>query len=212
MWRAPRKPLRCSGACAGSSSSSALTAGIIVDLPGLRGKPWVLAIDRTNREFGKTTTNFLMISLEWRGTGIPLIWSLLPSAGNSDAAARAALPDRLHGTFPDLRISMPAGDREFIGDAWTAHLERRKIPFVPRLRENQHVVRAGHETWTIAAIARSLKPGGKMILQGLCRLGRDGGSEAPAVRLAILRLASGELLAPACSSAPRHAFARCRAR
>jgi transposase len=191
----------------------AMSARIIVDLLGLRGTPWVLAIDRTNWEFGKTSINFLMISLEWQGTGIPLIWSLLPSAGNSGTTERAALLDRLHGTFPDLEIAMLTGDREFIGDAWMAHLERRKIPFVLRLRENQHVRREGHETWTIAAIARRLAPGGRIILKGLCQLGRDGcGSEAPAVRLAILRLASGELLALACSSAPRHAFARYRAR
>jgi hypothetical protein len=27
----------------------------------IRGKPWVLAIDRTNWDFGKTTINILMI-------------------------------------------------------------------------------------------------------------------------------------------------------
>jgi len=190
----------------------AMAARIVVDLLGLRGKPWVLAIDRTNWEFGKTAINILMISVEWQGCGIPLIWSLLPAAGNSGTTARTLLLDRLHGAFPDLKIAMLAGDREFIGDAWMAYLERQKIPFVLRLRENQHVGREGYETWTIAHIAQSLKPGGKMILKGLCRLGRDGGGEAPGVRLAVLRLASGELLALAASSAPRHALARYRAR
>lgn len=172
----------------------------------------MLAIDRTNWEFGKTAINILTISVEWRGCGIPLIWSLLPSAGNSGTPARTDLLDRLHGAFPDLKIAMLTGDREFIGEAWMAWLARGKIPFVLRLRENQHVGRDGYETWTIARIAQNLKPGGKMILKGLCRLGRDGGGEAPGVRLAILRLASGELLALACASAPRHAFARYRAR
>ena len=190
----------------------AVAARIVADLLGLRGKPWVLAIDRTNWEFGKTCINILMISVEWRGCGVPLIWSLLPSAGNSGTAARTALLDRLHGAFPDLKIAMLTGDREFIGDAWMAWLAREKIPFVLRLRENQHVGREGYETWTIARIAQGLKPGGKIILKGLCRLGRDGAGEAPGVRLAVLRLASGELLALACSSAPRHAFVRYRAR
>jgi Transposase DDE domain len=188
----------------------AMAARIIVDLLGLRGKPWVLAIDRTNWEFGRTAINILMISVEWRGCGIPLIWSLLPSAGNSGTAARTLLLDRLHGAFPDLKIAMLTGDREFIGEAWMAYLERGKIPFVLRLRENQQVGREGYQTWAIARIAQGLKPGGKMILKGLCRLG--GGGQAPGVRLAILRLASGELLALACSSAPRHALARYRAR
>ena len=35
----------------------ALAARVVVDLLGLSGKPWVLAIDRTNWDFGKTTIN-----------------------------------------------------------------------------------------------------------------------------------------------------------
>jgi hypothetical protein len=34
------------------------------------------------------------------------------------------------------------GDREFVGDAWMAYLQRENIPFILRLRENQHVLRA----------------------------------------------------------------------
>src|ERR1700730_3873628 len=35
----------------------------VADLLGLSGKPWVLAVDRTNWEFGKTTINILMVSV-----------------------------------------------------------------------------------------------------------------------------------------------------
>ena len=38
----------------------AMTARVVADLLGMRGKPWVLAMDRTNWEFGKTTINILM--------------------------------------------------------------------------------------------------------------------------------------------------------
>src|SRR5262245_47829192 len=38
----------------------ALAARVVVDLLRLGGKPWVLAIDRTNWDFGKTTINILM--------------------------------------------------------------------------------------------------------------------------------------------------------
>ena len=195
--------VRLDGACA---------ARIAADLLGLHGKPWVLAIDRTNWEFGKATINILMISVEWNGAGIPLIWSLLPTAGNSDTKTRTDLLDRLHEAFPEMKIAMLTGDREFIGDGWMTYLTTEKIPFVLRLRENQYVAREGYETWSIAAIGRSLKPSQKIILKGLCRLGRDGGGEAPPVRLVILRLASGELLALAASSTPRHGLARYRAR
>jgi hypothetical protein len=51
-----------------------------------------------------------------------------------------------------------------------------------------------------------------MILKGFCRLGQGDRRHAPGVRLVILRLATGELLALATSSRPRHALARYRAR
>lgn len=191
---------------------SASAARIVVDLLGLHGKPWVLAIDRTNWEFGKMTINILMLSVEWHGIGVPLLWVLLPAAGNSNTRTRTSLLDRLRATFPKLKIASLTGDREFIGDAWMAYLARRKIPFVLRLRENQYVTREGYASWTVADIARPLKPGGKTILKGLCRLGQANGGHTPMVRLVILRLASGELLALATSSRPRHALTRYRAR
>src|SRR2546426_11450836 len=43
------------------------------------GKPWGLAIDRTNLGFGKTTIKILMVSGGWEGMGIPLFWMLLPA-------------------------------------------------------------------------------------------------------------------------------------
>jgi hypothetical protein len=195
--------VRLDGAC---------SARILADLLRLHGKPWVLAIDRTNWDFGRTTINILMIAVEWHGIGVPLLWTLLPSAGNSDTKTRTCLLDRLRQTFPELKIAALTGDREFIGEAWMAYLTAEKIPFVLRLRENQYAAREGYESWTVAEIARSLKPGEKMILKGLCRLGQGGAHNAPPVRLVILRLATGELLALATSSSPRHALARYRAR
>ena len=38
-----------------------LAARVVVDLLGLGGKPWVLTMDRTNWNFGKTTINILMV-------------------------------------------------------------------------------------------------------------------------------------------------------
>ena len=87
------------------------------------------------------------------------------------------------------------GDREFIGDAWMAYLRQRKIPFILRLRENQHVVREGYDTWTIAGIARRLGKGEKMILKGWCRLGQSAGEGSPLVRIVVTRLPTNELLA-----------------
>ena len=108
-----------------------LAARVVVDLLRLGGKPWVLAIDRTNWDFGKTTINILMISVVWNGMGIPLIWMLLPTAGNSNTSERTGLLDRLRAAFPDLKIAALMGDREFIGDMWMALSTSRENPFHP---------------------------------------------------------------------------------
>jgi hypothetical protein len=190
----------------------AMAARVVVELLGLAGKPWVLAMDRTNWDFGKTTINILMISVIWKGMGLPLIWTLLPSAGNSNTKTRVCLLNRLKTTFPGLKIASLMGDREFIGDAWMAYLQHHKIPFILRLRENQHVVRDGYATWTIAGIAKHLGCGQKMTVKGWCRLGASAGDRAPGVRLVIMRLKTGELLALACSGHPRWALENYRRR
>jgi hypothetical protein len=191
---------------------SALAARVVVDLLRLGGKPWVLAIDRTNWDFGKTTINILMISVAWNGMGIPLLWMLLPTSGNSHTSERTELLDRLRAAFPDMKIAALMGDREFIGDAWMAYLQRENIPFILRLRENQHVLRAGYVALPISIIAQHLKVGDKMTVKGSCRLGRANETLSAPVRLVVMRLASGELLALACSDRARHALARYRQR
>jgi len=140
-----------------------MTARVVADLLGMRGKPWVLAMDRTNWEFGKTSINILMVSAIWNGMGVPLIWTLLPSAGNSNTKARTNLLDRLHKAFPDIKIASLMSDREFVGDGWMTYLRAKKIPFVLWFRENQHVVRKGYATslaiYRNSEIARRLAAG-----------------------------------------------------
>lgn len=187
-------------------------ARVVIELLGLSGKPWVLAIDRTNWDFGKTTINILMISVSWNGTGIPLLWMLLPTAGNSSTSERTELLDRLRAAFPGMKIAALMGDREFIGDTWMAYLQSQNVPFILRLRENQYVLRAGYVALPISAIAQHLRVGDKMIVKGDCRLGRANETLSASVRLVIMRLASGELLALACSGRARHALARYRQR
>lgn len=189
-----------------------LAARLVVALLGLSGKPWVLAIDRTNWKLGKTEINILMISVEWRGIGVPLIFTLLGKAGNSSTAERIDLLDRLKTLFPDMKVASLTGDREFIGNAWMAHLAAAGVPFTLRLKENQHVVRDGYETWPIERIAQKLKRGQSMTLKGFCCLGARGQCSALRVRIVIMRLKTGDLLALATNSRPRSALARYRAR
>src|SRR5476651_921540 len=162
---------------------SALAAHVVVELLGLSGKPWVLSIDRTNWDFGKTAINILMISVAWDGMSITLLWMLLPTVGNSNTAERTELLDRLRTAFPDMKIAALMGDREFIGDAWMAYLQRQNVPFILRLRENQYVLREGYAAMSIAAIARPLRIRERMIVKGSCRLGRHDETLSSPVRL-----------------------------
>ena len=85
-------------------------------------------------------------------------------------------------------------------------------PFILRLRENQYVLRAGYVALPISVIAQHLKIGDKMIVKGGCQFGRVNETLSAPVQLVITRLASGELLALACSGRARHALTRYRQR
>jgi hypothetical protein len=79
----------------------------------------------------------------WNGTGIPLLWMLLPTAGNSHTSERTELLDRLRAAFPDLKIAALMGDREFIGDAWMAYslaLELKKLKRLHELASNAEYI------------------------------------------------------------------------
>ena len=188
----------------------ALSARIVVALLGLEGKPWTLAIDRTNWHFGRASINILMIAVDWRGIGVPLLWTLMPSCANSDTAARLKLFDRLAEVFPDMRVEALTGDREFIGNAWMASLAARKIPFVLRLKDTQLIRRDNFPTRPVTVLARRLAPGSRLIVKELCRLADS--PDAPALRIIILRLKNRELLVLAASTKPRAALRRYRAR
>lgn len=127
------------------------------------------------------------LPVTWNGMGIPLLWMVLPTAGNSNTSERTELLDRLRAVFPGMKIAALMGDREFIGDAWMAYLQREKIAFILRLRENQHVRRAGYAAMPISVIAQHLKVGDKMILKGSCWLGRDNKTLSASVRLVMMR-------------------------
>jgi len=76
------------------------TARLIVDIMGLSGTPWHLALDRTNWKFGRRHVNILMLGVVHGNVCIPLFWVLLGKAGNSNARERIDLMARLREVFP----------------------------------------------------------------------------------------------------------------
>jgi hypothetical protein len=99
-------------------------------------KRYTLCLDRTNWKFGKLDINILTLAYAHEGVAVPLLWCLLPRQGNSTTSERITLLERLLRCLPLEQIDVLLADREFIGCAWFAYLQRQRVPFVIRVREN----------------------------------------------------------------------------
>ena len=51
-----------------------------------------LVIDRTNWRLGRTEFNILLVALILNGQALPLMWTLPPHGGSSNAAVAFAMP------------------------------------------------------------------------------------------------------------------------
>jgi len=195
------------------SFDGAAFARLIVSVLGLdKSGPWDLALDRTNWKLGKTHINILMLGVVWRGVCVPLFWTLLPKAGNSKTDARIKLLKKLGRTFRKQKLGSLMGDREFIGGAWMQWLKNASISFVLRLREDMCIFNDTHAPRSLAHVAKDLRKGEKMILKGAWRLGQNEAEASPPVRIVIMRLETGELIALATDKKPKTALARYRTR
>ena len=100
---------------------------------------YVLAMDRTNWQFGRTDINFLVIAIVVGKVSIPLVWMILPrktKSGNSNTAQRIKLTEKLLALIPAQDIRVLAMDREFGGKQWLGWLNRKEIGFVLRIKKN----------------------------------------------------------------------------
>ncbi|NJM12617.1 MAG: hypothetical protein HC889_12750 [Synechococcaceae cyanobacterium SM1_2_3] len=61
--------------------------------------PWRLTLDRTHWKFVRVDINFLVLGIAYRGIALPVFWSILGKAGNSNTAERVALMDRRLAVF-----------------------------------------------------------------------------------------------------------------
>ena len=103
------------------------------------GDKCTLILDRTNWKWGKTPINILMLSIAYRGIGIPLFWVVLNLEGNSCAEDRIDLLNRVVERLGISRIEALLADREFIGTQWFLFLIEQKIPFIIRVKQNSMV-------------------------------------------------------------------------
>ena len=135
--------------------------------------PYRLSMDRTNWKFGNTDINILMISVCYKGVGIPLIWRLLPKRGNSNATERMDLIECYIKHFGINSIKAFMADREFIGEQWFEDLISFKISFYIRLRNNMLVKQKGQEPKKVFWLFNNLKHGSYRHCEKLYYLGKN---------------------------------------
>src|SRR5262245_15211273 len=110
-------------------------AELVVKLLGIPG-PYTLALDRTNWKVGAIDLNILMLSIVYRGIGFPVVWIVLPKAGNSDTNERETVIEIFLDLFGVRNITRLLGDREFVGRDWFRFLRRHRIKFQMRLHKD----------------------------------------------------------------------------
>lgn len=98
--------------------------------------PFRLAMDRTNWKFGQQNINVLVIAVIYQGVAFPLLFKLLPKAGNSNTSERIELIERFIRLFGHSTLDCLTADREFVGEKWIKYLNERQIRYYIRIREN----------------------------------------------------------------------------
>jgi hypothetical protein len=110
-------------------------APLLVKMIG-SGPNWHLCLDRKNWKISQRHVNFLVKALVTCRHRIPLMWSVLGRAGNSDTAQHIALMERYLSVFDVSTIKFLLADREFIGAQWLDFLHKNNVPFVICIKAN----------------------------------------------------------------------------
>ncbi len=131
---------------------------LLIRLLGQHGS-WLLALDRTNWQIGKTEVNFLVLAVVTRRFRVPLICTVIEGRGCSDTAMRIALMERYLAHFPAMTIRLLLADREFVGAGWMEFLCKNNIPFAIRIRDNLRITTEDGHDLTLRARLRQARRG-----------------------------------------------------
>ena len=96
----------------------------------------VLVLDRTNWKFGNSNINILMLGICYKNMAIPIMFKMLDKRGNSDTNERIELIKKFIGWFGKDCIDCLLCDREFIGEHWLYFLNKNKVAYHIRSRNN----------------------------------------------------------------------------
>ncbi|MBP9778790.1 MAG: IS4 family transposase [Rickettsiaceae bacterium] len=96
-----------------------------------------LIMDRTNWKFGKTSINFLTLSVNWKNLAIPIYWIMLNNkGGNSNSDQRIHLIKWFIDIFGNERIVNLYADREFASVKFIKWLLESKVNFLFRTKSS----------------------------------------------------------------------------
>jgi hypothetical protein len=94
-------------------------------------------MDRTNWKFGKTSLNFLVLSVNWKNLAIPIYWIMLNNkGGNSNSDQRIHLIKWFIGIFSSQTIINLYADREFASIKFIKWLLENKVNFLFRTKSS----------------------------------------------------------------------------
>ena len=152
--------------------------------------PWILALDRTNWQFGKSNIKLLMLCIITRRYRIPLMWTMLDKQGCSNSAERMALMRRYLDILGPKSIRYFLADREFIGPEWIIFLLQNKVMFSIRVKSNLYVTLDTGRTYMFKSLLQktamhgflrkhwgrleTMRESAGMPLRFACKKGRDG--------------------------------------
>lgn len=112
-----------------------LIFGLLPEKTGLK-----LVIDRTNWQFGEQNINIFMLGIAYRNVAFPLMFTMLDKKGNSSSEERIALVERFIRLFGKDCIDCITADREFVGEKWIGYLNRERLRYYIRIRNNFKVL------------------------------------------------------------------------
>ena len=168
-------------------------------------EPWVLAVDRTQWDVGKTPVNILTLGVVHEGITFPLVWRMLDKKGNSNTDERIDLMEQFYELFPQVQVRCLTTDREFVGGDWLSYLllapdAKLKTPFRMRIRHSE-MLSDGHRSIKVRTVLAHLQIGQTQVLAKRRRLwGRW-------VYVAATRMSHNKLLVVATDQAPETAIA-----
>lgn len=162
---------------------------------------YYLIIDRTNWFIGRKKINIFMLAVAYEGIAIPLFWSMLDKAGNSNFEEQRKLINQYLKAFGKGKIAGLLADREFMSGKLFEWLNKKQIPFYIRIKEKSIVYIRAKKLMAAKKIFRHLN----LKEQSIYNMSVDIFGQK--VFLAGSRSQSGELMIVATNQPPKNAIA-----